>query len=426
MSTDTRDEPTSGADGLDVAVQERGAWKRTLTITVDPHRVAETRESVRKELAGQLNLKGFRKGHVPPKIVEQRYGPVVDERTVQSLVDRAYREAVSARSLEPIGEPQIHNVQYQEGESLTFQVDLEIMPAVELERTGGFRVERPEISVSDEEVEEILDQIRDEHASWKPVERSPGDGDMVSVRIGPADRDEPLTDSDQYQFEIGEGYALPGVEEAIRTLAPGESGTFDVEFPEDFREEGAPGESRELTIEVHDVKEKERAPLDDRLAAEVGDFEDVTALRDAVQDDIRRHKEQEAENQVREQLMEGIIEANPFEVPDTMVDNYMDRVIDAPPEAPSDEVEAARQQFRPRAVRQIKRHMILNRLVEREGMEATDEEVDERIREMAEERETEPARMRRELAREDGIEQVRRQLAVEKVFDYLKSRSTIE
>lgn len=425
MTPDTTDESEHEADGVDVTVQERGAWKRTLTITVDPDRVAETRDQIRQELAGQLNLKGFRKGHVPPKIVEQRYGPVVDERTVQSLVDRAYREAVDTESLDPIGEPEVHDVQYREGASLVFQVDVEIMPTLELERTGGFRVERPDVTVTDDEMDEILDRLRDEHASLKPVDRSPREGDEVSVRIGPAD-DGSLSDSDQYRFELGEGYALPGVEEAIRSMSPGESGTFEVEFPDDSEDADEAGESRHLRIELREVKTKEPPPLDDAFAGRVGDHQDLAGLRNAVREDIHRHKEEEAENQVREQLLEGIIEANPFEVPEAMVEDYLDRVIDAPPEAPEEKVKAARQEFRPRAKRQIKRHLILSRLVEREGMEATDQEVDERIGRMAEEREVEPARMRRQLARQDELEQLRRQVAVEKVFEYLKSRSTVE
>ncbi len=425
MMAEATDEGDAGTGGLDVAIQERGAWKRTLTITVDPDRVARARSRVREKLAGQLDLKGFRKGHVPPEIVEQRYGPVVDERTVQSLVDSAYRDAVDAESLDPIGEPEVHDVQYREGESLTFQVDVEIMPSIRLERTGGFRVERPEISISEDEVDEILERLREEEAAWKPADRTPEEGDMVSVRIGPAD-DGPLDESNQYRFELGEGYALPGVEDAIMTLGPGESGTFEIEFPEEETGGAEVGGTRHLRIELQEVKRKELPPLDDEFARQVGDYQDLAALRDAVREDVHEHKEAEAEDQVREQLVEGIIEANPFEVPEAMVEQYLDQVIDAPPEAPADEVEAARQQFRPRAERQIKRHLILNRLLEREGIEATDREMDERIRQMAESREVKPARLRRELAREDRLEGVRRQLAVEKVFDYLKSQSTIE
>lgn len=420
------DNQQATSDGLDVAVEELEAWKRRLTITVKPERVARTRERIREELAGQVNLKGFRKGHVPPRIIEERFGPVVDERTVQSLVDQAYREAMAREELDPIGEPRVGNVQYDRGESLTFQAEVEIMPAVRLDRVGGFRVERPEIEVEDEEVTEVLDRLRDEHASWRPADRAPEEGDLVSVRIGPAEKEEELGESDQYRFELGQGYALEEVEDCITTLEPGESGVFDVTFPEDFDDQSMAGREQRLRIELHEVKKKELPPLDDELASQVGDFRDLEALRDAVREDVYRHHEEEAERAVREQLVDGLIEANPFEVPEAMVSSYLDQVIDAPEDAPEEEVAAARQQVRPQAERQIKRHLILDRLVEREGLEATDAEVDERVQELAEERDSSPAAIRRQLAREDQLEQLRRQLAMEKVFDYLKAESTIK
>jgi hypothetical protein len=128
---------TKRSDPIDVAVEELEAWKRRLTITVDAKRVLQARAKERKKLSKKLRIKGFRAGKVPTHIVEQRYGDLVDQRTVQSLVEDAYREAVRRQSLDPIGAPEFGQVNYAQGENLTFQVDVEIMPTLRGATGGG-------------------------------------------------------------------------------------------------------------------------------------------------------------------------------------------------------------------------------------------------------------------------------------------------
>lgn len=420
----TPDSSTSD-DALDVTVDESGAWKRRLTVTVPQPRVEEERGRVRQQLGKRLDIDGFRPGKVPPQIVEQRFGSTIDDRAVQAVVSDTFREALQQEELEPIGEPEIDDIRFLADDRLSYEIVVEIMPRLELDRVGGFQVERPEPEADQEEIDEVLQHLREDHATWRPADRSPEDGDMVTVRIRPADREEPLNADDEYQFEVGEGNALPDIEDAITTLEPGQRETFDVHFPDALREEGQ-AEDRELEIELRDVKQAELPELDDDFARQIGEFESLDELRDAVRDDVLAHHRDQAENEVRERLMDNVIEANPFEVPDSMVEDYMERMIDAPEDADPAELEQARQQLRPRAERQIKRHLIIEHLTEREGLEATDEEVDERVEEIAGAEGMEPGQVRRQLAREDQMESLRRQVAAEKVFDFLKEQSSIE
>ena len=416
---------TTAEKGLDVTVDEPGAWKRRLTVIVPEARVQEERGRVRSQLAKQLDLDGFRQGKVPPQIVEQRFGPTIDDQTVQSLVSETLREAFRQEEIEPIGDPEISDIGFLADDRLRYEIEVEIMPRIELDRVGGFKVEQPATEVDPDEVDQVLERLREDEATWRPAEREPRDGDMVTVRIRPADREEELSSDDEYQFEMGDGNALPDIEDAISTLEPGERETFDVHFPEALREEGQ-AEDRELEIELRDVKEAELPPLDDELASRVGDFESLEELREAVREDVEAHHRDEAENEVRERLMDHVIEANPFEVPESMVEDYMDRMLDAPDDVDPEELGQARQQVRPRAERQIKRHLIIERLTEREGLEATEDEVDERIREIADAEGLEPGAVRRQLARDDRMESLRGQISAEKAFDYLKEQSSVE
>lgn len=423
MATETR------TGGIEVAVEEREAWKRRLTITVAPERVARARRRELAKLGKNLKLKGFRKGKVPDRIVEERFGPAVEERTVRTLIDEAFRQALDQEELQPVGEPSFGDVQYDPGESLTFQVELEIMPEVRLERVGGFRIRRPTVEVSDQDVEEVLERLRNERAVWQPAERRPEEGDLVSVRItrlDEAEEEDGEPEARPYRFELGADYAIPAVEEAIQSLSPGEQGDFEVTFPPDFDDEGLAGATRRLRIELVDVKSKRLPALDDEFATDVGDFETLAGLRDAIRDDLRRHKEEEAEEAVRRSLVDNLVDANPFEVPPAMVERYLDRVIETPEEADPEQVQQARRSVRPAAERQIKHQLVLDTLIEREGLEPTDQEVEDRIARIAERRGVTPAEARRRLARQKGMDEVRRRIAVEKVFDWLLSQSTVE
>lgn len=458
-----RGDGEAAAGGISVAVEEREAWKRRLTITVPQERVARARQRERDRLRRTVRLKGFRKGKVPPRLIEERYGPVIDERTVSRLVEDSYREALEDEELLPIGDPEFGDVRYRSGESLTFEVEFDVMPAIRLERVGGFRVERPEVELDEGEVEDVLERLRGEHAILEPVERRPEEGDVVSVRItrlGEAAGDggtaevadageEPAAASAEaateagtaggtpaegaaaeeggrpYRFELGAGYAIPAVEEAIRTLEPGRAGEFDVTFPEDFDDDELRGATRRLRIDLVDVKARRLPDLDDAFASEVGDFDSIDALREAIREDVRDHHEEEAERTLRERLVDAIIEANPFDVPPALVESYLDQVIEAPEDADPAEVEAARRQLAPSAERRIKRHLILDRLVEREGFEATDEELEARLASAAEQRGVSPADLRRRLAGGDQLDSLRRQIAVDKAFEWLEGRSEI-
>jgi trigger factor len=421
--------PRSDTSGVEVTVEEGPDSTRRLSVRVAPERAERIRAREREELGKSVRLDGFRPGKVPARVLEERYGEVVDERVRRSGVEEAVREVLEDADFRPVERPEVRSVSYEKGGELTFEAQVEVAPTLELERIGGFRLERPSAEVPEEDVEEVLDRLRDDHALWAPATRTPVDGDQVAVHITPVDESgEPLEDegdSDPYRFELGEGYAIPEVEASIKTLEPGESGEFDVTFPGDFDNPELAGVSRRLRIDLLEVKEKDVPPLDDRLAAEIGDFESVEELRSTVTEDLRSHREEEAEEAIRRSLLDSIVEANPFEVPDAMVERYLDRVIDAPEDADPGRVQEARRSFRDRAEREVKHQLVLDHLMEREGFEATEEEVDERIREIAEGRDEDPDDLRTRLARQRQLDGVRRHVATEKLFEHLKEQSEV-
>ncbi len=411
---------------MDVAVEVGDGWTRKLTITIPPERVGRARAAERKRLGKRVRIKGFRRGKIPTDVIEQRYSEFLDEHVRSVLVEEAYREAVDETELRPAGAAHITNVQYAPGERLTFQAEFEIMPTVKLDRVGGFKIKRALAPVTDEEVSQILDGIRSEHADWNAIDRSPKDGERVSVAIEPLpDPDsEPTGEARPYQFVIGSGEALEDVEKAISELSPGQAGAFEVTFVAEGEE--AASEKRRLHIRLDTVEEQVLPELDDALAALAGDFEDLAALETAVRSDLARHHEEEAESGVRRDLMQAVLDANPFAVPHALVERYLDQMIQAPEDADPQKVGEARAELAPLAEGRIREQLVLDRIIEREDLQASDEEVREEIQRLAEIRGISTQDLRRRLAPEGGIEAVGRNLAVEKVFAYLKGESEID
>jgi len=413
------------ASKLTVSLEEKERWRRTLSVTVPGELVEEEREKAARKLASRVKLPGFRKGKVPSSVVEKRYGDALRQETMDRLINEAYQEALQIESLRPISEGTLEDVQYDPPEDLTFQISFDVRPQIELGRLGGFTVEGPGVTVQEEDVERVLTRLREQNASRYPTDEGrPEEGDRVRVRIERLD-DEEDAEPREYELVLGEGEAIPDVEEAIHSLEPGGSGHFVVSFPDDFPDEARRGESRELRITLLERQARELPPADDDFAHTVGEFEDLDELRAAIRADLEAETTREGERVIRERLVDLLLEANPFEVPRSMVDRSMDQVLGDTEEADPEEVEQARAEIRPQAERAVKRALLVDRIAETQSLQAGEEEVDERIEAIAERNGTTPAKVYARLQKAGRLSSIEREITEAKVFDFLKGKSEI-
>lgn len=416
---------TSQKADIEVSLVEGQGWFRTLTVTVPANRVEKTRRAEAGRLSRSKRLKGFRRGKVPIAVIEQQFGTEIDDHVQQRLLDEAYREALDREELTPAGPGRITDVKYNPAEPFVFQAELEVMPTIKLDRLGGFKIERDEVAVADDEVNGLIDRIREENADWTEVQRAPEEGERVAVRILPLANDgEDAGDGTPYEVVLGAGQALEEVEQAIATLSPGDSGDFDIDFPDESGEEGATT-SRRLRIHLDKVEEKDLPELTDEFAAGIGPFETVEDLRHVVTEDLKRHHEGEAEGKLRGELLTAIAEANKFVVPEALIDRYVAGMIQSPDDVDPAEMERMREAIYPHAEKQIREQLILDKVIEREGFTPSPEEVESEIGDIAARRGVQPGKLRRELVRDGSLENLGRNLAVEKAFGYLKDQSGI-
>ncbi len=413
---------------IEVSVVEGDGWNRTLTVTVSSDRVARTRSAETGRLSRTKRLKGFRKGKIPLAVVEQQFGDEIDDRVQQRLLDEAYRAALEQQELTPASNGRITDVKYGPDEPFVFQAVLEVMPTVRLDRVGGFKLEMTVAEVTDTEVQQILERVREENANWTVVDRHAVKSDRVSVAISPLsdDQNEPEGSGTAYQVVIGSGEALEGVEQAITTLKPGDDGVFSIEFPDESDEQEAGATvSRRLHIRLDSVEEQELPELDDELASSLGAFETVADLEAAVREDLVRHHEGEAEGKLRTELMAAVVAANPFVVPRALTDRYLHNMMQATEEMGAAELERAREAVGSHAEQQIREQLILDKIIEQEELEPSSEEIEAEIGALAVRRNEPLGKLRREMARDGSLSALGRNLAVENAFGYLKDQSEI-
>jgi len=327
--------------------------------------------------------------------------------------------------LKVASQPHVHDLKFNEGEPLTFELHVEVRPDIELARTQGFRVSRPAAQITDEQVGEQIEQMRDQKAIWHPVEGKPAPGDRVNVVLATAEEDGTMSEGHAYPLVLGERQAIPGIEELIMELSPSETVERSVRWPDDFPDEAQRGKSKTVRVTLQDVKRKELPALDDSFAREVGDFETLDALQTAVRKDLEENTRRDAEASVRQQLLDEIAGANPFAVPPSWVSQLIDGYVQAY-RVPEDERERFAGEFRPIAERQVRRDLILDTIAEKEGLRATEADLDDRIAELAKKRNADPGQVYASLQKAGRLKEIEQGLTEEKVFKWLLERNTVE
>jgi trigger factor len=411
-----------------VNVEKPGAWSRRLTITVPAERIEREKKTAVERLSKRVKLPGFRQGRVPAAVMERKFGPAIEQEAVQKLIGDVYKQALESEGLQPITQGSIDHIHYEPGSDLVFHVDLEVRPEIELERLGGFTVMRELMPVGEQQVDEVLERLRAEHAAWRTKEEPPTAGDMATVEITPLDATTPAEPGKarRYQIVIGEGQALPAVEDALRTLRGGEEAEFEVDLPVNPDEAAGETKPHRMHIRMVEVKTPELAALDDEFAKSVGDFDSLETLRARVRDDLQRESETESERALRMQLMQHIIEANAFEVPQSMVSNYLERVLPSREGPDEERLQEARMQMWPAAEQAIKRSLIVERIAEMEALHASPGEIDARVDAIAERLSRPRGEVLGQLRKSGRLDEMEQEITEEKVFQYLKSLSDVQ
>ena len=398
---------------------------KSLHVTVPVDRVREAEARALKYYAKRARLPGFRPGKAPDTVVRKRFSDAIRQTVLEEVIRESWETAKTAESLKPITDPAIRNLKFEEGSPIEFELHVEVRPELKLERVGGFRLERRVTPVTDSAVDEQLARVQEHKAAWIPVEGAkPTARQMVRVEVAPIENGV-AGPAQPHDLVLGDNQAIPELEERIMTLLPGETAEAEVRFPDDHPDESRRGQTRRVRITLHEVKRKELPPLDDALAREAGDFENLDVLRAAVRQDLEREAAREADTEVRRNLIGQLVEANRVEAPHSLVHRLLHGYAEMY-KVPEDQLAGFEQQFHGIAEAQVKRDLALDALVEMHQLRATESELDERINAMAATRGVPAGQVYASLQKANRLQELERAITEEKAFDFLLKQSTVE
>lgn len=412
---------------MDIQVTDRqsSGAERRLRISVSAASVDEVRDRATKRVARQVRVAGFRPGKAPANIVRAQYAEAIRQEALDTLLREAYTQIIESEKIEPVTQPHAHDVKFADGEPLTFELHCEVRPDVVLNRLEGFRVRRPPVAVNDDAVAAQIEELRNQKATWTPAEERPREGDLVTVRLAVTGAAEAPTEGKEYHLELGAGQVIAAIEELIMELAPGTSLERAVRWPDDFPDEAQRGQTKTVRVELSEVKRKSLPALDDSLARELGDFDTLDALRSTVRTDLTAHADRDADAVVRGRLLDEILGANPFDVPPSWVSRLTAAYADMY-QIGEDQAEKFAAEFRGTAEHQVRRDLVIEAIAEREKLAATEQDVDDKVTELAEKRGANAGEVYATLQKAGRLQEMERSITEDRVFAWLLARNTVD
>lgn len=302
-----------------------------LTITVPADRFETALDQAFKKVVKDVNLPGFRKGKVPRKIFEQRFGvESLYQDAIDIVLPSAYSEAVDQTEIFPVDQPSIDIDEIERGKDLVFVCEVTVKPEVKLGDYKGLEVEVEEVEVTDEDVQNELEALQESHAELVVKEEGTvEEGDTAVIDFEGFLGDEPFEGGkgENHPLEIGSGQFIPGFEEELIGKGAGET-EVNVTFPEDYHAEELAGKEATFKVTIHEIKEKEVPALDDEFAKDVDEeVESLEALKEKQREELLKEREQAAENKKREQLIEKVTENAEIDIPEAMVQTELDQML---------------------------------------------------------------------------------------------------
>ena len=413
--------------------------KVRLDVEVTPETVRQGVEAKIRELGRQVRVPGFRPGKAPRRVIENRLGrDYIYMEALQEQLPGWYSQAVVETDLRPIDQPEIHfDDPLDEEEGFKFSATVEVRPEADLGDYKSVEVPRREVEVSDEDVEESMEELRGQFATLAAVEERPAqDGDFVILDFsgerltgGPVEG----ADAEDYMLEIGRGELLPAFEENIVGMNAGERKQFGVTFPMDYAEESLRGESVLFNVHVKEIKERDLPPLDDEFVKEASEFETLDELRAAMREQLEAAAEQRVDGEFRGRVLDVVAEGVDVQVPEVMVHEKAHEMVDSfersirsqgmEPEQYYQLAGTDHHQFeervRPDAEDTVKKELVLEAVAAAEGIVAEEDEVMHEISHLAEDSERSVQEIAQVLRNNGTYSMLEEEISRQKALDFL-------
>ncbi len=449
---------------MNITVTDQQQCKKQLRLEIPAETVRAETDRVAANLARQVNVPGFRRGHVPTSVIKTRFRKELRDEVLSHLLPHALTDAIREKELKVIGEPAIDDLKFGEDQSIDVTFTLDVAPEFELSDYAAIPLTKYAYKVRDEDVEKTVDRLRERQTELVPVEdRGASQGDIVTVNITgqfepgteqaasdeageeakpeeakseEASRDEEIKQQD-LEIEIGAEGVMKEFTEALTDARPGDTRTFSVEYAQDY---GAPqyaGRRINYTAEVVAVRAKVAPEADDAFAASVGDeFKTIDELRADIRSRLEHDADQRSNDELRVALMEKLIESNRFEVPEFIVERQIDSRMNTllrqmsgqgmDPRRMDLDWQGIRESQRERAEREVRGTFVIGKIAEKEKIEVTEDELNQELEAYAAGTQQDIAQLRARLTKEDALDSIKEQIRNRKALDLVIASANLQ
>ncbi|MFP4641660.1 MAG: trigger factor [Dehalococcoidia bacterium] len=409
-----------------------------LNVEAEPEEMEKSLESAYRRLVNRVEVPGFRKGKAPRPLLERHIGrdALVGE-ALDKLVPDLYEKALEEQEVDAIGQPEMEMVQL---DPAIFKATVPVQPVVELGDYTSISATPEEVNVTEEDVNEAIDNLRRNQASWEPVEREARFGDSVTIDVQGTIDGETVLDNKQQAYTLTEGSTspLPGFVDQIVEMQIGEEKEFPLMVPEDFANENFQGKECFFKVSVSEIKEEKLPELNDEFAKSLEqNVETVEQLREMVAERIKNDREQEAKQKLEEQAIEQAVNVSKVEFPSVLVDQEIESTIQNQLarlggmqledflRIKGSTEEELREELRPNAEKRVANSLLLNKVSEQENIEVSDEDIDaeleRRLQEVGDNQ-----NIRQYMNSEESRERIRNELRMRKTIERLVKLATTE
>lgn len=415
----------------------------SVEVSVSTDEIEEALAEAYKRVVKKVNLPGFRKGHVPRPILEKQFGKeVLYEDALDIIVQKAYLQTLTELKLEPIAQPQLDMGEtFNPEQEFKFKIKVEVLPEVTLGQYKGLEVEKKAVNIDDAQVEERLQALRERHAEIVVSDKKVlENGDFAVIDFEGFVDGKPFAGgaAQAYTLEIGSGSFIPGFEEQLVGMEVGTEKEIQVKFPEDYHSTELAGKDATFKVSLKEIKVKEYPELDDEFVKSVGKYENLEELKADLKARMQATAEMEAEAAYAQAVIDKAAENAEVDIPETLIkqeaedllhrfehnlafqglnlDQYLAYV--------KKTREEMLEEFMPEARKRVKTDLVLSNIAKAEGIEATDEEVEEKVVELAARyQQKNVAKFKKNLQANGRLEDIRQAIILEKTADFIKENA---
>jgi trigger factor len=445
------------------------ACKREIEVEIPADVVAKHQEALVQQYSKQARIPGFRKGKVPASMVRNRFSSEITSDVVEHLVPQYFREAVLKGGFRPVSQPHIYGLEFTPGEPIKFKAAFEVLPEFDLVDYKALKVEKPAVTVTEEQVDHEIKLLQEKQASFDPVdeERSAQNGEFVQVSFearpknlpddepeaqdtedktgegkdaaaGTADQKDTATEPVEMEdvlVEIGGANTIPEFTKNLAGAKAGEERSFEVAYPEDFHDKRLAGITFDYKVKVNAIKKKTLPELNDEFAKELSpDFQNLGDLKQRFRENMEAELKHKTEHETKDKLIEELLARHDFPVPRSMVEHQIDlrlerglRALAAQGMKTEDmrrmdfgRLRAGQEEF---AVKEVKSSVLLAKIAIKENIQVSDEELNNEIEAMAAQMQQPVEEVRKRLTEDNAVERLRDRMRSEKALNLLYSNS---